>query len=350
MLILESTVDHRLDSLGFSEFFAAAARDIARPELLPARVAADHGSAVRLLGADPAPFTAPATADLCVGDWVLVDPPSAEAPARVVLRLPRRTELVRQAAGAKTKRQAIAANLDVVFIVTAMGGDLSPRRLERYLAAVHASGADPVIVVNKADLDFSAALSVERDLPPGVPVVVTSTLIDHGLDALRSHLGVGRTAGFVGSSGVGKSSLVNALSGSQVMVTAGIRESDGKGCHTTTHRELRLLAHGVVVDTPGMRELALWSGEGLQAVFEDLEALAEACRFRDCAHENEPGCALLDGIDDGTVDPERVQSWRKLREEVRRHELRKDPVALRASQRAFARQIKNTARIKKVRR
>jgi ribosome biogenesis GTPase len=331
---LTSSID--LPSLGWSDTFEQARLDADRPDLMPARVIADHGEVVRILGPAGAASVRPGADPPCVGDWVLVAASVGDAPGIVVHRLPRRTELVRQAAGTVTRRQTVAANLDVVFVVTDMADDFNPRRLERYLAAVHAGGATPVVVLNKSDLALGNEGRFLRQLDPDWTVVMTSAVLDLGVDELRAHLGPGRTAGFVGSSGVGKSSLVNAVIGEAVQRVDHIAE-DGRGRHTTTHRELRVLPDGggVIIDTPGMRELALWDADGVDAVFADLVALADGCRFRDCAHETEPGCALLDAIERGEVDASRLRNWKKLQRQARRQAVRMDQALQRRESRAL---------------
>jgi ribosome biogenesis GTPase / thiamine phosphate phosphatase len=233
--------------------------------------------------------------------------------------------------------QVVAANVDVVFLVAGLDGDFNLRRIERYVTAIWESGAQPVVVLNKADVrdgDALPALVAEVEaVAMGVPVVALSARAGDGLAALDPHLVPGRTIALVGSSGVGKSTLVNALLGEERLATGAVREDDSRGRHTTTHRELVALPGGaVLLDTPGMREFALWGeGEdggdatgGLAATFADVEAFAAGCRFGDCAHEAEPGCAVRAALADGTLDPARHASWLKLGRELRAFAIRHD--------------------------
>ncbi|MCZ2815833.1 ribosome small subunit-dependent GTPase A [Modestobacter sp. VKM Ac-2984] len=259
--------------------------------------------------------TAPA-----VGDWVTLRGEQA------VRLLPRRTAFVRTAAGRGSAPQVVAANVDVVFVVDALGAAARLRRIERYLAVAWASGATPIVVLTKADLcpDVPAAVAEVAEDAVGVDVLPVSAVTGSGLVAVRDLVPAGCTAAMVGPSGVGKSSLVNALAGRSVTAVAGIR-GDGRGRHTTTARELHLLpGGGLLIDTPGMRELALADGDGLAATYADVADWATGCRFRDCAHRTEPGCAVAAAIDRGELDPARFLGWRKLQAEAHRQELRAD--------------------------
>jgi ribosome biogenesis GTPase len=275
-----------------------------------------------------------------VGDWVAVQG------ERVVAVLPRRTAFVRTAAGRGSAAQVVAANIDVVLVVDALAGEARLRRIERYLAVAWASGATPVLVLTKADLcpDVPAAVARVAEDAVGVDVLAVSALTGEGMPALAGRLAPGCTAAMVGPSGVGKSSLANALAGAPVAATAEIR-GDGRGRHTTTARQLlRLPGGALLVDTPGMRELALPGADGLDEAYADVTALAADCRFRDCAHRTEPGCAVGAAIDDGVLDPARLVAWRKLQAEAHRQELRADARArsLEAARlRARARQFRD---------
>lgn len=255
-----------------------------------------------------------------VGDWVAMSVNSAERSATIHAILPRRTAFTRRAADSLQTPQVVAANVDLAFIVTSMNGDLNPRRIERYLAAAWQSGARPVVVLTKADLMAEAespAAEIEA-LAAGCPVVSISARQGVGLDALLAHLAPGETCVLIGSSGVGKSTLVNVLLGEQRMATAAVREADDKGRHTTSHRELVLLpGGGLIIDTPGVREIGLVDAdEGVSAVFDDIEALTQQCKFSDCAHTNEPGCAVQAAIKAGTLDPDRWAHFQKLGQEL----------------------------------
>jgi ribosome biogenesis GTPase len=270
------------------------------------------------------------------GDWVAIAAGAPDELAIIHHVLPRRTAFTRKAAGPGGGMQVVAANVDVAFITASLNGDLNPRRLERYLASAWQSGAQPVVVLTKADLcaDVEGAVAGVEATAVGAPVHAISSLTGEGLEAVRGYLTPGRTAVMVGSSGVGKSTLLNVLAGAERMLTQPIREDDGRGRHTTSHRELILLpGGGLLLDTPGMRELGLWdSDEGLLAAFEDIEALAANCRFGDCGHGNEPGCAVRAARESGALDDGRWQSYRKLQRELAFEESKEDP-SLRAARR-----------------
>ena len=255
-----------------------------------------------------------------VGDWVAVRDDLA------VGVLPRRTAFVRTAAGRASVPQVVAANVDLVLVVDSLVGETRLRRVERYLAVAWASGATPVVVLTKADLcpDVPAGVALVAEDAVGVDVLAVSAVTGAGLDRVRALVAPGCTAAMVGPSGVGKSSLANALAGRPVAATAQLR-TDGRGRHTTTARELHQLpGGGLLIDTPGMRELALTGGDGLDAAYADVADRAAECRFRDCAHRTEPGCAVAAAIDRGDLDPARLVAWRKLQAEAHRQELRSD--------------------------
>ncbi len=251
--------------------------------------------------------------------------------------LPRRSAIVRKAAGLTSESQTLAANVDVVFIVSSLGPDLEPRRIERYLVALWESGALPEIVLTKADRfddPWEMVASVEA-VAIGVPVHVVSALSGYGLDALRARLSAGRTAVLIGSSGVGKSTLVNRWVGRELMATKETRVDDDEGRHTTTHRELIVLpGGGIVIDTPGIRELQLWGG-GVEEAFADLEELTLRCRFSDCSHNTEPGCAVEAALVSGELSRERHASWLKLQRELRSIAVRADAYLRREEKRKW---------------
>jgi ribosome biogenesis GTPase len=261
--------------------------------------------------------------DVAVGDWVGL----GDGLVRAVL--PRRSALVRNAAGLTTTAQTLAANVDIAFVVSSLGPDLEPRRIERYLVTIWESGATPEIVLTKADrLDDPWELVAEVEtVALGVPVHVVSALNGQGCDALRTRIEAAATAVLIGSSGVGKSTLVNRWLGDEVMTTTETREDDDEGRHTTTHRQLLVLpGGGMVIDTPGLRELQLWDADAaaLDATFADVEELAGSCRFADCTHNHEPECAVLGAVESGELASERLHSWRKLQRELRAIALRHD--------------------------
>jgi ribosome biogenesis GTPase len=322
----------------------------APPGSEPARVTTEHGATWRVVSrhgelvADLAGALRHRARDRLdlpvVGDWVRIAPRPREGKATIVAVDRRRSRLVRGAAGGQGV-QVVAANVDVVLVVTALNRDLNPRRIERALAAIWEGGATPVVVLNKADLQAEPdALAEElRQAAPGVEVLLVSALTGTGLDEVRAAIrGPGtrpRTAALLGSSGVGKSTLVNALLGGLRQDTGPARQDDDRGRHTTTRRDLLLVPDlGVVVDTPGIRELALWEGE-VGEVFTDVEELAKGCRFDDCAHVSEPGCAVRDAAERGQLDPARLESWVKLGRELAFQQKKQDVRARRAEGRRF---------------
>ena len=275
------------------------------------------------------------------GDWVAAE---LKADMAIIAEvLPRATAFTRMAAGTSQDRQVVAANVDTAFLAASLNADLNLRRLERYLATTYESGAAPVIVLTKADLcdDPQPLIAAVEAIAFGVPVLAVSAATGAGLQALSAHLAPGKTAVLLGSSGVGKSTLVNALAGAELMATREIREDDARGRHTTTHRELVLLPSGaLILDTPGMRELALWDAQaGVAAAFAqttaEVERLAEGCRFRDCAHGREPGCAVQAALADGTLEAERWRSFQKLQRELAHAERKEDPVAREAERKRW---------------
>ena len=299
------------------------------PGLVPGRVAAVHRGAFDVWTAAGAVRTRlPGRLmheglDVGAGDWVGL----SDGLVRAVL--PRRSAIVRNAAGLTTTAQTLAANVDVAFAVSSLGPDLEPRRMERYLVTLWESGASPEIVLTKADrLDDPWPLVEEVEaVALGVPVHVVSAVTGQGCDALRARIGAGATAVLLGSSGVGKSTLVNRWLGEEAMATKETREDDDEGRHTTTHRQLLILpGGGLVIDTPGLRELQLWDAgsAALDATFADVEELATDCRFGDCTHVHEPECAVLAAVESGDLPGERLHSWRKLQRELRAIALRQD--------------------------
>ena len=345
------TFDTRdLAALGWDEDWNAAFAAHAEASRRPGRVIAVHKetAVVREGGGDrPAVVSgrfrwdALGSADYpAVGDWVALEPGSdaPDATAVIAAVLPRRSA-IRRSAGDSTRRggsravddQVIAANVDVAFIVAGLDGDFNLRRLERYLAVAWSSGVTPVIVLNKADVadDLAGSRVAVEAIAPGVDVLTLSARLGEGLDGVRRHLPVGSTAVVVGSSGVGKSTLVNALLGEERQATSEVRESDARGRHTTTHRELFEMPGGaLLVDTPGIRALEIaGADEGVTATFDDVESLAATCRFSDCRHDSEPGCAVRAALQDGRLDPARLEAFRKLERELAHQARREDPVA-----------------------
>jgi ribosome biogenesis GTPase len=332
-LIPASELRSTLERLGFGPQFATAFEEHEAEGLAPARVAVQHRGAY-VLYAEAGELPAEPSGRLrhdgvlpVSGDWVAYSANPGGAPATIHAVLPRRTAVSRKVAWAAVEEQVLAANIDVVFLVAALNGDLNLRRLERYLATAWESGAEPVIILSKSDLceQVPERIAEVEAIALGVPVHAISCVTGDGIAELRPYFAGNRTGALLGSSGVGKSTLINRLVGDDAIATQELR-SDGRGRHTTTTRELVLLpGGGLVLDTPGMRELQLWDvGEGLGTAFGDVEALAEQCRFGDCSHEREPGCAIQRALADGTLDPARWESYLKLQRELRALELKQD--------------------------
>ena len=318
-----------LEDLGWTARFAEAFAPHAGEGVEPARVSLEHTHIYRVITPEAERLArvagrlrhgASQRADFpAVGDWVVLEAGVAGSDARIRAVLPRATHFSRRAAGNPTEEQVVAANIDVVFLVSGLDHDFNPRRIERYLVTAWDSGAAPVIVLNKADLvgDPAAFVAQVEALAPGVPVIAVSAKRPETLETVRQHLGKGRTAALLGSSGVGKSSIANALIGEAILRTHEVRESDSRGRHTTTGRQLVMLpGGGILIDTPGMRELQLWeSTETVAGAFSDIDALAAGCRFRDCRHATEPGCAVAAAAAAGTLPAARLESFRKLQGE-----------------------------------
>lgn len=333
-----------LASLGWSNVFLSQL-DETELSLTPVRLTGVHRARIDGLSAT-GPVTLPLTGaliagDLAIGDWVLFDG------ERITRCLDRTTLLVRRAAGTGNARQLIAANVDTLFIVTSCNADFNPARLERYLALSAEAGTEPVILLTKADTSAEAedyrgrALSLQRNL-----TVLTLDARDPGVAAtLAEWCRQGQTVALVGSSGVGKTTLTNSLTGLQG-VTGPIRESDARGRHTTTIRSMHALASGGwLIDTPGMRSLSLTDASaGIDAVFQDVTDLVGLCRFRDCTHQSEPGCALRQAVADGTLDEARLNRWDKLKREDRFNS--ETPAEARERARRFGRQVKKSLAVK----
>ncbi len=319
-----------LNQFGWDERFSELFKELGRDDLEPARVLLESARVYTLVseaGETQAGvsgrFRHHATerkALPVVGDWVAIEP-GADADRGVIHEvLPRRSAFLRKEAGKRTQAQVIAANIDTVFLVSGLDGDFNLGRIERYLMTAWESGAKPVVVLNKADLcpDIAGAVAEVEAIAPGVRVIPVSAVENTGVADLREHIRETETVAFLGSSGVGKSSLVNLLLGADEQLVREVRGDDGRGRHTTTHGQLfPIPGGGIVMDTPGLRELQVWSdGEGLTQTFNDIEELAADCRFRNCGHDREPGCAIRAALEDGSLSERRWQSYGKLKSEL----------------------------------
>jgi ribosome biogenesis GTPase / thiamine phosphate phosphatase len=326
-----------LEDFGWNSLFKDRCANNQNDDLVPARVSfqgrgmyrlisesgelwAEIGGALRYHLVDSGDLPA-------CGDWVLADNPMGLARTVIRFVLPRRTSFFRKQSGTAMDRQVIAANIDTVCLVSGLDSDFNPRRIERYLIIAYESGARPLIVLNKADIcrEVPDRIAKAMSLAPGVPVLVVSATADQGVDEILNYIERGKTIAFLGSSGVGKSSIVNRLLGRSAQE---VRETDsytGRGLHTTSARQLYLLpSGGLVMDTPGMRELQVWSvDEGLDTAFEDIKALAEGCRFRDCSHHSEPGCRVQAAVLQGELDGRRLANYFKIFKEASYIELKR---------------------------
>jgi ribosome biogenesis GTPase len=338
-----------IKELGWDDWFEERFGEYRDRGLVPARVTCDMGPNFEVQ-CDTGTFLANTSGKLrhtagsrgelpVVGDWVAIQPAAGADQAVIHAVLPRKTGFSRKEAGSRNRRsggktveQVLAANIDTVFIVCAVDGyrNFNVRKMERYVAVAQASGAGPVILLNKIDLlpGYQSCVDEAKAAVPGIPVLPVSAVVGTGIGEVEALLEPGKTVVLLGPSGVGKSALTNALLGNEAQDTGEVRHADGKGRHTTTQRMMFILpGGGILIDTPGMRELALWAVDGVSgSVFDDVEALFERCKFRDCRHENEPGCAVRQALDEGVLDAERWESYQQLQKEAafvrRRHDLK----------------------------
>lgn len=318
-----------LEQFGWDEFFEGHFKPFRKKGFEPGRVVIQHPGLYtlytrqgellgRLAGSlrhrlkEPADFPA-------VGDWVVVRPAGKDEQAVIHDLLPRKTKFSRKMAGDTTREQVAASNMDVVFIVTSMNKEFSARRVERYLVLTRESGARPVVVLSKADLcpDTAPYVAAIREVAPDVDIHTVSSVDDRGIDDLRSYFANHSTVALLGSSGVGKSTLINAVLGYDRQAVQEVREVSDRGRHTTTHRELIPMKDGgIIMDTPGMSEIQLWEvASGVKDAFEDVQQLSEACKFRNCKHFSEPGCAVRAGVEEGKITRDRYANYKKMQEE-----------------------------------
>lgn len=350
-------MSYTLRALGWNDAFAQQFAPYAAEGYSVGRIALEHKHLYRiyteqgeLLGeiAGKMRFTASGRDDYpAVGDWVVIRPRLEEKKATIHAILPRTSKFSRKVAGETMEEQIVAANVDTVFLVNALNNDFNLRRIERYLILAWESGATPVLILSKADLcdDIDQKVAEVESVAFGVPIHVISSEQHQGLDAIQPYLREGTTIALLGSSGVGKSTLINRLYGDDRQKVKEVREGDDRGRHTTTHREMILLPNGgLVIDTPGMRELQLWDAdEGFQDAFEDIESLAADCRFRDCTHGKEPGCAVKAAIKNGSLNPERYANYLKLQRELA-YLARKEDVKLQVAEKEKWKKIHMAAR------
>ena len=329
-----------IESLGWNNFFEQHFVEYLDSGLIPARVSQEHKNMYRILCSNGEllaeisgkyHYQTTERSDFpSVGDWVAAEPIGSDQ-AIIHTLLPRKNKFSRKVPGSNTIEQVLVANIDKLFIVCGLDGDFNPRRIERYLTVAWDNGTIPIVVLNKSDLSENPDYDVAeaKAVSFGVPVIPVSAKSGDGIELLKKHIGSNETVSLIGSSGVGKSSIINALLGKEQLKTSEVSEFKSKGRHTTTYREMILLPEGgILIDTPGMRELQLWGDEdGLEQTFEDIEALAAQCRFHDCTHNGEPDCAIIIAIEEGKLEEKRFRSYQKLQKELRHLEQRQNQKA-----------------------
>ncbi len=350
-----------LITLGWDDYFARYFESYGTDDLVPARVAQEHKGMYTIWAACgerrarvSGRFLHQATTRAeypSVGDWVVIGNDGGDGEAVIHALLPRRSCFSRKAVLAggpthgegRTEEQVIASNIDFAFLVSGLDNDWNPRRIERFLSTTYDSGASPIIVLNKSDVcsDLAGRISEVSRTAPGVPVHAMSAVGRTGLEAIRDYLAPGRTGVFLGSSGVGKSTIINGLLGEDRLETGGVSLHESRGRHTTTRRELIVLPDGgLVIDTPGLRRIQLWGDEtGIERTYADVEQLIAGCRFSDCRHESEPGCAVKEAIEAGKLDSARFAAYLRLQKELRNLVLRQDARNQKLVDRAFGKKI-----------
>lgn len=338
----------KIKDYGWDEYFEREWKRRCTDGMVPGRIVADYGQMLRV-AADSGEFLINRPVNkldndlqLAVGDWVAFEYNAETRSSSIRVVLTRKTKFSRAAAGIEVKEQIVAANVDTVFLIQSLNRDFNMRRLERYLIAAWESGAVPVVLLTKADCcnDVADKMSIVYSTVPGVEVHVISCVTGEGIEGIRKYFVPGKTVALLGSSGVGKSTLVNTLAGKELLKTREIREDDSRGRHTTSHRELLLLPEGgLILDTPGMRSLSLWEADaGMEVMFGDVEELTKLCRFHDCKHQNEPGCAVREALDTGKLEMKRWESWLKLQKELAHLEAKKEG-KLRLQEKQWGKQI-----------
>jgi len=351
--------------LGWNNYFKKHYLMLKNKGFVPARIAKEHKGIYQIIseeGEFPAQisgkfrYKAESYGEFpTVGDWVLVRLNERERKGIIYEVLPRKSKFARPAPLAgKTEEQVLAANIDFTFLVNGLVGDFNLRRIERYIAVSLESGSEPVIVLNKSDIcdDVESKLEQVKEIAGEVPILLMSALRGDGLDNIRTKIEPGKTAVFLGSSGVGKTTIINGLIGSDNHKTGSVREFDGRGKHTTTHRELILLpSGGIVIDTPGLREISIWGDkDAYKSLFSDIEELAKRCKFRNCRHRNEPGCAVIEALKSDELDERRLRNFIRLQGEMINLQKRREEKTLQKDKRAKQKQISRYSKeIKKFR-